>query len=216
VVERSNRERIDWRNVHAFAMDEFLDWQGRPVPTDHPLSFRGFLERELFGRLDEGLRPPESQRCYPNPFRIDDISEAIAQVGGIDCCFGGIGYHGHVAFNETPISRWSRVPLEEFRNSSTRVVMLGDDSIVVQSIHSSGGNSAAIPPMAVTLGMRDILASRRIRLYCAAGERHRMIFRISVAGEATVDYPSTLVQGHADAQVVIDEAGAEPIQAGLR
>jgi glucosamine-6-phosphate deaminase len=216
VVEVSNRERISWKNVHIFAMDEFLDWQGRPIPVEHPLSFRGYLERELFSRLDEPLRPPEAQRHYPHPFRIDEISDAIAKAGGIDCCFGGIGYHGHIAFNEPPISRWFRVPLDEFRNSSTRVVTLGDDSIVVQSIHSSGGNSAAIPPMAVTLGMRDILGSRRIRLYCAAGERHRTIFRIAVAGEVTTDYPATLVQGHPDAEIIIDECSAQPPQPGLR
>lgn len=95
----------------------------------------------------------------------------------------GIGYHGHVAFNEPPISRWSNVSAAAYCDSLTRVVMPGDDSIVVQSIHSSGGDSSAIPPMAVTLGMRDILAFRKIRLYCAAGECHSAIFRISVAGE---------------------------------
>ena len=216
VVELSNRERISWKNVFVFAMDEFLDWQGRPISSGDPLSFRGYLERELFGRLDEELRIPREQRFYPHPFRIDEISEAIERAGGVDCCFGGIGYHGHIAFNEPPNTRWSRVSVEEFRHSSTRVVTLGDDSIIVQSIHSSGGNAAAIPPMAVTLGMKDILASRRIRLYCAAGERHRTIFRISVAGEVSTDYPSTLVQGHPDAEIVIDEASAQPIQAGLR
>ncbi|HEX5284896.1 MAG TPA: hypothetical protein VFW30_12315 [Bryocella sp.] len=95
----------------------------------------------------------------------------------------GIGYHGHVAFNKPSISRWSNVSAAAYCDSLTRVVMPGDDSIVVQSIHSSGGDSSAIPPMAVTLGMRDILAFRKIRLYCAAGECHSAIFRISVAGE---------------------------------
>lgn len=214
VVEISNRGGISWQHVHVFAMDEFLDWQGRPIADDHPLSFKGYLERELFAQLDQP--PPADQRHYPHPFRIDEISEAIESAGGVDCCFGGIGYHGHIAFNEPPISRWNRVSVDEYRRSLTRVVTLGDDSIVVQSIHSSGGNSAAIPPMAVTLGMRDILAARRIRLYCAAGERHRTIFRIAVAGEVTTDYPCTLVQGHPDAEIAIDEASAQPIQAGLR
>ena len=45
VVEVSNREGVSWRNVHLFAMDEFLDWEGRPVPESHPLSFGGFLRR---------------------------------------------------------------------------------------------------------------------------------------------------------------------------
>lgn len=216
VVEICNRERISWRNVHVFQMDEFLDWQGRPIPIDHPLSFEGFLRRELFGRLDTQLRIPEEQYHVPHPFRIDAISEAIHEAGGIDVCYGGIGYHGHIAFNEPPLSRWFRISSDELRQSLTRVVTLGDDSIVVQSIHSSGGSSAAIPPMAVTLGMRDILASRAIRLYCAGGERHRTIFRITVAGEIASDFPSTLVQGHPDALVMTDQATAQPIAIGLR
>lgn len=211
-----NREGISWENVYTFNMDEFLDWQGRPIPVDHPLSFEGFMRRTLFAALDPKLRIPDKQAFFPNPFRIDEISNAIARVGGIDCCYGGIGYHGHVAFNEPPISRWWTVSAAELRASLTRVVMLGDDSIVVQSIHCSGGDSTAIPPMAVTLGMADILASRRIRLYCSAGERHRAIFRVTVAGEESVFYPSTLVQGHPDAEVITDEATAEPIKVGLR
>jgi glucosamine-6-phosphate deaminase len=193
-------------------MDEFLDWQGRPIPIDHPLSFEGFMQRELFAHVDI---PPE-QCHFPHPFRIDEISGKIRAVGGIDCCYGGVGYHGHVAFNEPPLSRWRRISVEDLRNSLTRVLELGDDSIVVQSIHSSGGNSAAIPPMAVTLGMRDILASRKIRLYCAAGERHRAIFRIALAGDVSTEFPVTLVQGHADAEIAISEAAAQPIQVGLR
>ena len=215
-VELSNRERVSWRNVYSFNMDEFLDWQGRPLPVEHPLSFEGYMRREVFYRLDPALRIPEANIFFPHPFRIDEISAKIAAVGGIDCCYGGIGYHGHVAFNEPPLSRWHRITTPELRDSLTRVVALGDDSIVVQSIHSSGGNSAAIPPMAVTLGMRDILASRKIRLYCAAGERHRTIFRLSVAGEVTSDFPSTLVQGHPDAEVITESATAEPIEVGLR
>jgi glucosamine-6-phosphate deaminase len=216
LADISNRERISWANVYTFNMDEFLGWQGRPIPIDHPLSFEGYMRRELFSKLDPELRIPEDHCFFPHPFRIDEISEKIRSVGGIDACYGGIGYHGHVAFNEPPISRWFRVSVDELRNSLTRVLMLGDDSIVVQSIHSAGGNPAAVPPMAVTLGMKDILASRRIRLYCAAGERHRAVFRRVVAGEVTTDYPATLVQGHPDAEVLTEVATAQPIVVGLR
>ncbi|HVU33237.1 MAG TPA: hypothetical protein VHE61_07365 [Opitutaceae bacterium] len=216
VVEVCNRERISWRNVYTFNMDEFLDWEGRPIPLEHPMSFEGYMRREVFDRLDPDLRMPTEHAFFPHPFRIDEISERIRQLGGIDACFGGIGYHGHVAFNEPPISRWHRVSVEQLRQSRTRVLSLGDDSIVVQSIQCSGGCAAAVPPMAVTLGFGDILQARRIRLYCAGGERHRAIFRISVAGRVTTDYPSTLVQGHPDAEVVTDRATAEPVTIGIR
>ncbi len=216
LVEISNRERISWKNVFTFQMDEFLDWQGRPIPVDHPLSFEGYMCRNVFERLDRELRIPTEQTCFPSPFAPDAISEAIRKAGGIDTCFGGVGYHGHIAFNEPPLSRWHKVSLEQLRDSLTRVVPLGHDSIVVQSIMSAGGNSAAIPPMAVTLGMRDILASRRIRLYLAGGERHRTVFRITLMGEAGSDYPSTLVQEHPDCIVHTDLATAQPVLPGLR
>ena len=216
LVDIINRERLDCRGAWIFQMDEFLDWQGRPIPVSHPLSFEGFLKREFIGKIDGELRPPDAHHVVPHPFRIDEFSEKLTAAGGADCCFGGVGYHGHVAFNEPPLSRWRRVDVEELRNSLTRVVELGDDSIVVQSIHSAGGHCDAVPPMAVTCGMRDILASRRIRLYCAAGERHRAIFRIAVGGKVTSDYPVTLIQGHPDAEICTDAATARPIEPGLR
>lgn len=216
LVEITNRERLSWRNVHVFQMDEFLDWQGRPIAEEHPLSFTGFLKRELFANIDPDLRPPARQIHVPNPFAPDAISEALAAVGGADVCYGGVGYHGHVAFNEPPLSRWHSVTIEQLRQSLTRVVVLGADSIVVQSIGSAGGSCQDIPPMAVTLGMRDILAARKIRLYLAGGDRHRAVFRRTVGGDVSVDYPSTLVQGHPDAEVITDEATAAVIDLGLR
>src|SRR5579863_2307765 len=61
LVEIANRERISWRNVHTFNMDEFLDWQGRPIPVEHPLSFEGFMRREVFAKIDPDLRIPPDQ-----------------------------------------------------------------------------------------------------------------------------------------------------------
>lgn len=211
LLEICREEEISWKEVHIFMMDEFLDWQARPLPLDHPLSFEGFMRREVFGRLDPALGFDLARATFPNPFRPDEISERIRRVGGIDTCFGGIGYHGHVAFNEPPVSRWHRITTRQLRESLTRVVALADDSIVVQSINCTGGSCELVPPMAVTLGMRDILASRRIRMFLAGGERHRAIFRITCLGEETTDYPSTLLQGHSDCIVHTDESTARPI-----
>ena len=212
LMEICRRERISWRNIHVFLMDEFLDWQGRPIGADHPLSFEGYFRRNVLPHVDL----PESQFTAPHPFRIEEASERIAALGGIDVCYGGIGYHGHIAFNEPPLSRWHSVGVDELRQSRTRVLTLGDDSIVVQSINSAGGDCEAIPPMAVTLGMKDILAARKIRLYCAGGARHQAVFRRTVTGDVTIAYPSTLVQGHPDAEVCTDFATAAPIVIGLR
>ncbi len=205
-----NEERIIWRNVFTFNMDEYCDWQGRAVPADHPLSFQGYTRRTLFDQLDPALRIPDDQIHFPDPLNLDWISRRIEAVGGIDTCYGGIGYHGHVAFNEPPISRWYKLTPEQFRNSLTRIVSLAPETIVINSIRAAGGNPAALPPMAVTLGMRDILAARRIRLYCQGGAWQRTVLRIALMGDEDVDYPVTLLQGHPDYTIIATEETAQP------
>src|SRR5688572_21055137 len=58
LAEITNRERLSWKNVFLFQMDEFLDWQGRPLPLTHPLSFEACLRTRLLAAIDEDLRPP--------------------------------------------------------------------------------------------------------------------------------------------------------------
>lgn len=205
-----NRERISWQHVYTFNMDEYCDWQGRAVPLDHPLSFRGYLQRTLIEALDPELRPPAEQVHFPDPLRLDWISQRIEAAGGIDTCYGGLGYHGHVAFNEPPISRWYKLTPEQFRQSLTRLVNLAPETVVMNSIRSTGGNPAALPPMAVTLGLGDILASRRIRLYCQGGAWQRTVLRIALMGDEDVDYPVTLLQGHPDYAIITTIDTAQP------
>ncbi len=211
LVEICNRERISWRNVWTFNMDEYCDWEGRSIPRDHPLSFEGYLRREFFARLDPDLRIPDDHVYFPRIERIDEVSDKIAALGGIDTCYGGIGIHGHVAFNEPPISRFYQVTLEEFRNSRTRVLPLAPETMVMNSIRRVGGNFYTFPPMAITIGMKDILESRRIRLYCDGGDWQKAILRITLLGEVSTHYPATLLQEHPDALITADADTAAPV-----
>ncbi len=209
LVQVCNQERISWQHVHTFNMDDYLDWQGRPLSLEHPLSFEGYMRQEVFAQLDPDLRIPETQIHFPDPRDIDRVSQQIADVGGIDTCYGGIGYHGHVAFNEPPISRWYKLTADQFRQSLTRIVPLAPETIVMNSARATGGNPTALPPMAVTLGMSDILAARRLRLYCQGGSWQRTILRIALLGEEDVDYPVTLLQNHPDYVIVTDQNTAQ-------
>lgn len=212
LAELCNRERISWQNVWTFNMDEYCDWEGRSVPLDHPLSFEAYMRNEFFARLDPDLCIPEDQVFFPRIERIDEVSETIARLGGIDTCYGGIGIHGHVAFNEPPISRFYQVSLEEFRNSRTRVLPLAPETMVMNSIRRAGGNFYTFPPMAITIGMKDILDSRRIRLYCDGGDWQKTILRIALLGEVSTHYPATLLQEHPDALITADADTAAPLE----
>jgi glucosamine-6-phosphate deaminase len=216
LAELCNREAIGWGGVQAFFMDEYCDWQGRRVAADHPLSFRGYVQRTLFDQLRPELAPEPGQLHFPDPRQLDQISATIAAVGGIDSCYGGVGIHGHIAFNEPPISRWYRLTPAEFKASQTRLVQLAPETVVMNASRAAGGNFAALPPMAVTLGMTEILAARRIRLYCQGGVWQRMVLRLALFGSPespdgeTVDYPVTLLRSHPDLAIVADEVTAQP------
>jgi glucosamine-6-phosphate deaminase len=215
LVEICNHERISWRQVHTFNMDEYCDWQGRALAPDHPLSFRGYMQRALFDRLDPELRQPPSQIHFPDPLALDRIRAEIAAVGGIDTCYGGLGYHGHVAFNEPPLSRWYTVSVAEFKASLPRVVPLAADTVVMNSIRNTGGDPTVFPAMGVTLGMGDILAARRLRFYCAGGAWQRHVVRQALFGLEAVAYPATLLRAHPDFALVLDEVTAQPPTIGL-
>ncbi len=223
LADLCNREAISWRSVHVFLMDEYCDWQGRRIPGDHPLSFWGFAQRTLFNQLRPQLAPLQAHLHIPDPCHIDRISEEIARVGGIDTCYGGVGVHGHIAFNEPPISRWFKLTPAEFKASKTRLVQLAPETVVMNATRVAGGDFAALPPMAVTLGLADILAAGRIRLYCQGGVGQRAVLSMALFGSphgdpATgedVDYPVTLLRCHRDLAIVADQATAQPPLLGM-
>jgi glucosamine-6-phosphate deaminase len=194
-AEMSNRERVSWKNVWTFNMDEYLDWEGRPIPTDHPMSFHGSMERNLFSRLDAELVLPEAQRWFPDPFNPDAIDAKIDEVtggAGVDICFGGIGEHGHIAFDESPdvINHYTHITPDEFKNSKSRVLQLNPETLV-RALRSP--LYTLCPPAAVTLGMRVLLGAKEIVLSTSG-----TIARIAAMHPPTMDLPVTYIQEHAN------------------
>lgn len=207
-IERVNRERISLKNVHVFHMDDHLDWQGRHLPLDHPFSLRGWMTKHFYGPVDPALNVPDGQRHFPHVSRVDEMAEKIAEIGGVDSMYGGIGYRGHIAYNEPPRSPWFRVSVEEFRNSTTRILHLNEDTLISLSHRAAGGCSDVVAPMAITLGMKELLGARRIRLYSETGAWKQTVIRILLFGRVSPEVPVTYCQEHPDCEVTVDEATA--------
>jgi glucosamine-6-phosphate deaminase len=208
-AEIVNRDRISLKNVHVFHMDDCLDWQGRPLPLSHSFSYEGTMRRCFYGTIDPDLTVPEQQRHFPSVYAIDAISEAIEKVGGVDTMYGGVGYRGHIAYNEPPRSPWFAVSEDEFRASKTRILHLNEDTLIAVSQRTVGGCSPVVPPMAITMGMKDLLSARRIRLLSDTGAWKQTVVRVLLFGPVKAEYPVTFVQEHSDAMIVVDRVTAE-------
>jgi len=203
-----NQESISLKNLHVFHMDDCLDWQGRPLPLDHPFSYEGWMRHNFYVPIDPDLSVPEDQRHFPSVYAIDRVSEAIQKAGGVDTTYGGVGYRGHIAYNEPPRSPWYTVTPEEFRNSKTRILNLNDDTLIAVSQRAAGGCSHLVPPMAITLGMKDLLSARKIRIFTDTGAWKQTVVRVLLFGPVTTEYPVTFIQDHPDAMLIADRVSA--------
>jgi glucosamine-6-phosphate deaminase len=203
-----NREKISLKNVYISLMDEYLDWQGRPVPLENPLSFEAVFE-DFIAQLDGELRPSRSQWVVPDPFDIERVQKFFDSKGGVDICYGGVGVHGHIAFNEPPISRYGKISLAEFSASKTRVVILAPETFVINALRAKGGDFKDFPTMAVTIGMELILSSKKIRLYCDGGTRQQEAIYRFENGEVDVSYPVSILRQHRDVLLTADELSAQ-------
>lgn len=207
-AEMVNRENVSLERLVVFHMDECLDWQGQMLPREHPFSFRGTMERVFYEPVRPELRVPEANRRWLEPATMDAVREQIAE-GPVDIAYGGWGQDGHVAYNQARRKPYSAISLEELRGSTVRIQENNEDTILALAQRVMGGAYAFVPPMSVTLGMREILAARRVRLFSDTGAWKQTALRVALFAPETPEYPITLLQRHPDALLTATLATAE-------
>lgn len=189
---------LDLSHCRFFFMDEYCDEDGSAVTADHPLSFKGEMEHLFFSNLPPACGLDRSQVVFPDEQNIGSLAEHIDDMGGIDVCFGGVGIHGHIAFNE---------PEPGVADSGPRRVELNDFTLTINAVRAGvGGNLECFPRYAYTLGLRQILGARRIRLYIRNGcefDWANTVLRLALLGTPGEDYPVTLIRDR-DFTVITD------------
>lgn len=213
LADMLNRERISCQNAVFIGMDEYLGEDGLCIPPEHPLSFRGYLQRKFYDLLDPAVAPPAENRVFPDPHNPGAIAGLIAARGGVDVCFGGIGITGHIAFNEPP-EPGEEMSVEAFAALPTRVLALARETLTINSV-TVGGEISVIPRRAVTVGMKEILAARRLRLYCNRPWQSSVVRRV-LHGPLTSACPASLMRIHPDARLTVAEYVAAPPDIRLR
>ena len=208
-----NERQVSCRGTAFINMDEYLTEDDRWIPEAHPLSFRGYMNRCFYDLLDPVLAPSPQLRVFPDPQNLSTVGRLVAARGGVDAGFGGIGINGHIAFNEPP-EPGEKCSLEEFAIRPTRVLSLARETRTINSV-TVGGEISIIPKRAVTVGMKEILASRRLRFY---GNRpwQSAVVRRALHGPITPDCPASLLRLHVDATLTIADYVAAPPDIRLR
>jgi galactosamine-6-phosphate isomerase len=148
------------------------------------------------------LEPLDITRNRFTAFRTDSpdpqadcrrIRRWVRANGPIDICILGLGTNGHVAMNEPAEAITPQAHVAALTESSRKHGMLKD--------------LARKPRYGLTLGMADILSSRRI-LLLVSGKPKRAALKRLMKPEVTTHYPASFLWLHPAATVLCDREAA--------
>jgi len=195
-----NQEGISLHNLVVFHMDECLDWQGQLLAKGDPYNFRSAMERDFYDPIDAKLAVPEENRHFLTPDNIPEIKARIWEAP-IDLTLGGWGQDGHIAYNQTRRHPFSHLTLDDLRNATVRVQDNNLDTIITLGQRSFGAAYQFVPPMSVTLGVKECLSAKKVRVFSDTGAWKQTALRVALFSEPDVEYPLTLLQEHPDALI---------------
>ena len=187
---------MDWSRASTFNLDEFAG-----IGVTHPGSFRTFMETHLFA----GINLPRERIHFLNGAAPDLDAEceryerAIIAAGGIDLQVLGIGSNGHIGFNE---------PGDDLPVRTHRVTLMA--STRRDNAALFGNDASNVPTAALSMGIGTILRARRI-LLVATGAKKADCIRQTVNGRITTRVPASMLQVHAQVELLLDREAASRI-----
>ena len=186
LAKRADADRAFFNALRIIKVDE---WGG--IPEHDPGSSESYLRTRLLDPL--GIPPERYISFASNPKdpaqECERVGRELAQRGPIDVCILGLGINGHLGFNEPG----------PFLIPHCHVAQLSEES----RRHSMVRSMTRKPQFGLTLGMQEILASKRIVLLVAgAGKREAIAGLLS--GEVTTTLPASLLWLHHDVDCLID------------
>ena len=206
-----NTRGVSLKALRVFHMDECLTWEGQPLPHGHPYNFKTLMKRHFYAGIRPELAVPEDQRHWLLPTTMEQVRAAIS-VAPVDITIGGWGQDGHVAYNQARRHPFHHVTLEEIANSSIRIQENNIDTIIALAHRTFGAAYQFVPPMSITLGIRECFSARKVRVYSDTGAWKQTALRVALFSEPTPEYPMTLLQTHPDAIVTAtQETARHPI-----
>ena len=201
LAEALNTARADLSLLSTWNLDEYSSDGRSPVPESHPLSYARYMREKLFAKFDPALDFRMENAHFPDPAAPEAYDPAIAAAGGLDLQLLGIGFNGHIAFNE-PMSE-SEISVEEFGELPTRVLPLTQETIAQNTAVTADGDSTLVPRFAATMGMAPILSARRcLLLACFAEQQAPLQAIFARGGEPTSFLPASYLWRHPDFHLI--------------
>jgi glucosamine-6-phosphate deaminase len=165
------------------------------VPAADPRSFRSFMERHLFSKVDL----PEDRIRFLQGDAGDPARECaryerrLVREGPPALAFLGIGVNGHVAY------------LEPARALPPRTTLVRLSAATRRGLARDGFRP--VPREALTVGLETILSSAAILLVASGSKKARAV-AAALEGPVTPRCPASYLSLHPDLSVMLDRPAA--------
>jgi glucosamine-6-phosphate deaminase len=184
LIELYEAGEIDFSEAFTVNLDEYCG-----LPATHPESYARFMRENFFDHIN--VKPENT--FIPNGNAADPDAECarydrlIGWLGGIDLQLLGIGFNGHIGFNE---------PSEYFVEETHRV-KLTRSTLTANGRFFPDGNP---PAYAITVGMKTIMRAKSVVLI--AGEEKYAIVKRAFSDGVTPEVPASILLDHPNATVI--------------
>ena len=189
LIDWCNKGDIDFSGVKTVNLAEYVG-----LSKDNPCSYYYFMYENLFKHININLENTN----IPNGMEPDVLTECkrydslLASMGQVDLQLLGLGFNGHIGFNE---------PCDIYRKS-TFCVELAPSTIEANSRFFQSYEE--IPRYAYTMGIGSIMSAKKI-LLVVHGEGKADILKEAIEGPITPAVPASVLQLHNDVTIVADE-----------
>ncbi len=189
LIKMNEAGDIDFSEVTSVNLDEYVGLDG-----SNDQSYRYFMNDNLFNHVNINIEKTHVPNgCAEDPEKEGARYDALIQsLGGTDLQLLGIGYDGHIGFNEP----------DEFFTKETHMVEL--DPSTIEANARFFASEADVPRKAITMGMGAIMSAKKV-LLIANGAKKKDIVMQSFFGPIDPKVPASILQLHPDLTVIYSE-----------
>ena len=174
--------------IRILKLDE---WGG--IPENHPVSCEYFLKTKLLDPLEVPDERYISFKSKPGDQEAEcsRVRSLLKREGPIDLCILGLGRNGHLALNEPGAE------LEAY----CHVASLTEESLR----HPMIASLEQKPSFGLTLGMDEILSSRKI-IMLVSGKEKKPVLGKFLEGKVSTELPASFLWQHDLVECLVDRS----------
>ena len=195
LIEMNKAGEVDFSRVHTVNLDEYCG-----IPGTHDQSYRYFMDTNLFDHINIDKKNTfVASGMGDFEANARELEEKVREGGAADLQLLGIGNNGHIAFNEA---------------SDHLIAVAHTEKLTESTINANARffeKKEDVPTMAITMGMGDILAAKKVVLAATGLAKVPASRGLIMDDVITTQNPSTMLKMHEDAVVVIDRELADAV-----